>query len=147
MIKGATARRAAIEALIQETPGLSFREIASRTGLARGSAKHHVDALHKVGRVWSHPFQGRRAHFLGVKPQTIQGVQAALLSALDDVDSHLWRVASRRGPVCQKDLIQGAPGQLSRSTVQNRVKRLVHSGLLTESPSGRRMHYCVVGAS
>jgi len=137
---GAHPRREQILAVLRESPGMGFRELARRTGIAHGTLSHHVSILHRQGRVWTTRHSPRCLHYPGPRPSDGAGVRDAVVEhALDDVDREIVALASE--PVKQKDVLERFEGRMPPSTVQARLYALRRRGLLMESRAGRYVYY------
>lgn len=131
---GARNRQRILDAL-QDCPGLCFRALLRATGLAAGTLRHHVATMERHGRIRT-VLHGRRVlHFTAAAPPTPERIRDAFLLELGEgwraVYDHVANYPGRR-----QGAIMDAFSDASRSTVQNRLRRLVELGFLQERRVG-----------
>lgn len=132
--------RSRILAVLDEHPGVGFRELARLTGLASGTMHHHVRLLLRQGRVWTTDLSPRILHYAGPRPYTDIEIRSEVVDhALDPVDQELVHLAAH--PVNQKSVLDAFTGRMPRSTVQARLNALCRRGLLRLQRAGRYVHY------
>ena len=134
-------RRDALLALIRQRPGMTFRCISKASLIASGTCRHHLAVLKKRKLLWTMRQGGRLLHFPGPEPLEQERLQA-LRHSLDDLDKSLLDFLEARGSVIQAVLLDLDPDE-ARSTVQNRVHRLVRFGLAVRYNVGRLAVYRV----
>ena len=131
---GARNRQRILDAL-EDCPGLCFRALLRATGLAAGTLRYHVATMERHGQIRT-VMHGRRVlHFTEAAPPTPERIRDAFLLELGEG----WRavydhVASHPGR--RQGAILDAFPDASRSTVQNRLRRLVELGFLQEHRVG-----------
>lgn len=129
-------------AFIRANPGCTFRSLVAGTGIACGTLRHHVTVLIRRRLVVEIRYRHALYHY------------AADCSIPDGPAAAAWRSPGVRElaswlashPVhCQRDVLAAFP-QWADSTVQHRLNRLVHAGLVREDRSHpRRVAYQWVG--
>lgn len=132
--------RARLHAIVQADPGISFRAAVAHSGVALGTARHHLSILKRAGLVCEHRV-GVRVAFLPAG----DGRDAARLAMLrgEGMRELRDRIAGM-ARATQKDVLNAVPW--SRSTTQHRLGRLVAAGILRTTWRGRYRHYEVVEA-
>ena len=131
----ATPARLRILAVVEESPGLGFRELVRRLDVASGTVAHHVRVLVRRGLVWTTRHDGRLLHFAGAPPDEVGRRAAIEAHVLDDLDRALLALV-RESPRAQKDVLAHF-AEVARSTVQQRLRRLVLWGFLILEVRGR----------
>jgi predicted transcriptional regulator len=134
---GPHPRRTAILDLLHERPGLCLRELGRELGIQMGTLRHHLSVLIRGGSVWTTQRGLRVLHF----PADVPRVPLVAIAAhvLDELDRQLLDLARR--PINQKGVLDSAPVEVPRSTVQHRLRRLVAQGLLAARRQGRLIIY------
>lgn len=133
-------RRSLIYELIKAEPGLNFRALARRAGIAPGTVQFHLRVLCYSRLIWCTYHGSRHRFFPGTEPINEEGIQKALaLHALDGLDRRVLDLV-RDNPRNQKAVLDEFP-QLPRSTVQHRLSRMVRQGFLVVRPRGRHIVY------
>lgn len=131
---------------IQADPGIGFREVARRAGLAAGTARHHLNVLCRHGLVQEERHRFTQRFFpasIRLDPVVVaRGVllrepQLARLHAV--VEANAW--------ITQSDLIDLMAREVgwTRSTTQHRLARLVSGGLVQVRQQGRFQLHAVAG--
>lgn len=138
----AETRREIIEATVEKTPGLSFRQVVATTKIPSGTVRHHINVLAREGRVWYTRLGGRLAHFAGRKPTSPIALREVVAASFDKMDARIYLAVRDEGPLVQKDILERF-GDEPISTVQHRVKRLVRFGILSEQWRDRYREYNV----
>lgn len=122
-------RRAVLHDLIRDEPGLSLAELRRRTGLAHGSAQHHLRMLEGHTLVRSHVVGRQRRYFPAGPKADPQALLAdgprRILETLISAPMTTAAVASRMGRSVQ--------------TVWLQLDALRDHGLVTTQKQGRRM--------
>lgn len=129
------ANREVLLRLVHQSPGLTFRGLGKASGIPAATVRHHVTVLMRLDAVWECRVGVRLLHFPGHKPVALWDQLEALRDVLDLVDRTFLDLADH-GQLSQAPFFDAAP-HLPRSTVQNRLKRLVRYGLMTEGWQGR----------
>ncbi|MHB8634609.1 MAG: hypothetical protein ACYDBQ_11730 [Thermoplasmatota archaeon] len=134
--------RAAIVALLEARPGISFRKILLASGVGSGTAAHHLRVLRRAGRVWSTPHAGSLLHFAGPKPEAAKAQQVVVENVLPGIDRTILVYLRMAGPSNQTAVIK-APGleTFPRATIQHHLGRLRERGFIRETRQGRRAMY------
>ncbi|MHB1262216.1 MAG: winged helix-turn-helix transcriptional regulator [Thermoplasmatota archaeon] len=133
-------RRLNLLAFVQGNPGASFREIARRTGIAPGTARHHLTVLVRSGLILERSQGNTQRFFAGDAQHEDSWNTVALLR-----DSALacllgWLAANPGAP--QRQVIEAMQGNgWSRSTTQHRLKRLAIGGAASVKMQGRLRLY------
>lgn len=139
---GAAGGRVRVLRAVEASPGLGFRELARRTGIAAGTLAHHMAVLQRAGSVWTMRHGSRVLHFPAPRLDAPAPVRDALEEhVLDALDRDLlaWL---REAPRVQKAVLARFAGH-ARATVQHRLARLVQWGFLTVQSRGRFLFYAV----
>ncbi|MDD5148165.1 MAG: metalloregulator ArsR/SmtB family transcription factor, partial [Candidatus ainarchaeum sp.] len=127
--------------LIEQNPGLHFREIQRRTGLAVGSLQYHLDYLAKkhIVRIEKRGkftrYYSVQGHQLGESQQTMSLLRQESLRKI-----MIFLLTKRRA---NNTRIAEALG-LSPSTISWHLEKLVSAGLLEKKRKGRKIYYKVV---
>jgi predicted transcriptional regulator len=119
---------------------LGFRSLARQSGIASGTARHHLGILERQDLIWTQRRDQRLLHFPGPKPALELQRANQVRATLDFVDRAFLAYVDARGCVHQK-MVLAAYCMMPRSTVQHRLKRLVRWGVLTETWMGRYKAY------
>lgn len=134
-------RRARLHTYIQEHPGANFREVARATGIATGTARHHLTVLVRTKIVVERPHGSTLRFFENHGKFDISWTREVLLREPDLATLHAWIVAHPGSP--QKDILNAMETQRrwSRSTTQHRLVRLAAGGLVDLRLQGRLKLY------
>jgi DNA-binding transcriptional ArsR family regulator len=127
--------RAAIVEAVQAAPGQGFRELGRRIGAAPGTLRHHLSVLSR-SQVVREVSVGSRLVILPANDRR----DPAMVALLVDPDLVALRdFVAGRGRVYQRQVMAEFPGP--RSTIQNRLHRLVAAGALRSHRQGRIVFY------
>lgn len=122
---------------VKADPGITFRALSRHLGIPQGTLRHHLNVLERCKLLREERVEGTIA-FLPAndlrRARQVTILREPAMVALRDL------VASA-GRICQRDLITYLDGIWNRSTVQNRLKRLVRAGVLRVHPQGRHSFY------
>jgi predicted transcriptional regulator len=129
--------RAKLHAIILQDPGINFRQLARASGLAAGTARHHLTVLGRAGLVVEQGFGFTRRFFA---PRAPSDAAVVLLRESSLKQLHDWIKANPGAPQLQV-LDAMAPLGWSRSTTQHRLQRLVQGGALQLRCQGRFKRY------
>lgn len=134
-------RRRLLLQTIRAHPGATFRELVRSTGLAGGTARHHLTVLRRQGHIVERRHRSTLRFFVaGTHNDDWEAV--VLLRQAGLARLHGW--LQEHPGVIQKDALEvAAEWGWSRSTTQHRLQRLVDAGLLEAVPQGRRKMYRV----
>ena len=102
----AETRREIIEATVEKTPGLSFRQVVATTKIPSGTVRHHINVLAREGRVWYTRLGGRLAHFAGRKPTSPIALREVVAASFDKMDARIYLAVRDEGPLVQKDILE-----------------------------------------
>lgn len=128
--------RSAILAAVQAEPGLHYQEIVRRTGLAQGTAQHHLRKLVGVGLLVEHAGPGYTCYFPpGAVDRRVMAVAPRIKSA--GARGVLHRLQERPG--LSESELAAALGR-SRQTIHHHVRRLEGLGLVRVERRGARLH-------
>lgn len=132
---------------IQADPGIGFREVARRAGLAAGTARHHLNVLARHGLVQEerHRFTQR---FFPASARLDPAAVARGVLLREPQLARLHAVVAANAWITQSDLIglMGREEGWTRSTTQHRLSRLVSGGLVQVRQQGRFQLHAVAGA-
>lgn len=129
--------RARIRAVVAAKPGLSFRAISRATGIASGTARHHLSVLQRRREIVEERV-GRR--LLAYYPAGLD--ESKRLKARIQRDAALAQVyetVRRLGQPCQSMILDAV--EQPRSTTQHRLGRLVAMGAVSVRHGVRRSFY------
>lgn len=129
-------RRVAILAALNVHQVLSFRAMARQTGIAPGTLAHHLHVLSRHGLVAESFQRGLRL----IRLPGLNAVEAERIHFLRQPGLAEVLAVVVRGPCFQRDLFTALP-TMPRSTVQNRIGRLVQHALVRVIPQGRLLRY------
>lgn len=127
--------RQRILAVLDEHPGLCFRTLLRRTGLAAGILRHHVAVMERRGQLVVATCGQRVLHFTEETPPTPERIHEAMLQELGPDWQTLYDHVTRHPGQRQGTILDAFPDQ-SRSTVQHRLWRLVELDILRVRPVG-----------
>jgi DNA-binding transcriptional ArsR family regulator len=128
--------RAALYAMVRQEPGIGFRELVARVGMASGTAHHHLAVLQRGGILRSERVGGGVAFLFAGDLRN-----AAHLSVLREPGmTQLYDLIRSRGRICQGAVLE-VSSQWPKSTVQHRLQRLVAAGLVRSTWQGRFRFY------
>ncbi len=137
------ANRLAVLAAIRAQPGLTFRGVVRVSGIAAGTAGHHVAMLERAQHAWTIHVGFRRLHFPGPRPAMESDQARHLVAALDELDRSLLGFIAAHPGAAQGDVVKAfVPRQ--RSSIQHRLGRLVKRGFVATRLSGRYVLYTAV---
>jgi len=133
--------RRALHALIVADPGINFRELSRRSGIAAGTVRHHLTMLARAGLVVEKGFGATRRFFpVGRADGAWEHVVLMREPGLREL--HGWIEA--HGGAAQSAILDAMAAQgWSRSTTQHRLQRLAESGSLHVRWQGRFKRYWV----
>lgn len=132
--------RAAILLILHEHPGLCFRQLVRRTGVASGTLAHHLNVLRRNGQIWSSPLGPRILHFSAPKPDPRIVRRMVVDHVLPDLDQRLLGLLRTEGPCRQAALLDRFAPE-PRSNVQHHLYRLCKQGFIREARQGRYVRY------
>lgn len=126
---------------IQADPGINFREVARRTGIATGTVRHHLNVLMR-GKVIMEKSHGATIRFFenhGLHDASWSRTVVLREEGMKDLFD--WVTENPDAP--QKDILNAMELHhgWSRSTAQHRLQRLVHAGVLSIRLQGRLKIY------
>jgi predicted transcriptional regulator len=127
--------------LIQESPGLHFREIKRRTNLAIGALQYHLNVLEKNNFIRSEK-QGKFTRYFKFSSEQTTEDQALLSLLRDGNIRRITLFLLEQKQATNKQLSEYL--QLSPSTVTFHVKKLLTATLLSEQHRGRETFYALV---
>jgi predicted transcriptional regulator len=127
--------RAAIVACVEAAPGLGFRELGRRIGVAPGTLRHHLSVLARSNLVRLESIGAR----LAVVPAGERRSPAVVACLNEPALAVLRDFVARHGRVHQRQIMAAVPAP--RSTTQNRLQRLTSLQALFSERVGRRIYY------
>ncbi len=133
-------RRLAFEYVV-ENPGTGFRELLRGTGMASGTARHHLSILQDRGLVIERS-TGASVRLFEANHRFREAWEEIVLLREDPLSQLLAYIESSPGQ-CQQDILEHCQHtwQWSRSTTQHRLRRLVQGGLVMCHTMGRKCIY------
>ncbi|HEX2067028.1 MAG TPA: helix-turn-helix domain-containing protein [Candidatus Thermoplasmatota archaeon] len=130
-------RRLTVYAYIRDHPGATFREVARQSGIATGTARHHLNVLKRHRVIVQHPHRGTLRFFASQGGHETTWRATVLLREPGLALLHGW-LAERQATPQKEILVEMAGAQgWSRSTTQHRLQRLEAAGLLRTRMQGR----------
>lgn len=133
------SRRRILDA-VEQRPGIHFRELQDRVGLAAGTLQHHLHVLQTSGLL----VVARERQFTRYyAPGAVRAHDRPLVAALrrEGSRSILARLADD-GPTSTRRL--AAVLGRSESTISWHLARLAEAGLVERRRSGQEVHYAIV---
>jgi predicted transcriptional regulator len=136
-------KRRLIHQLIGANPGIAYRELIRLSDLPAGTARHHLLKLEEMKLVRAIRHGNHVRYFVGDP----QGQSLDAIAATRDPELRALLGWIHGAPlVTQKTILeQTLNWGWSRATTQNRLKRLVESGLLIGQREGREIRYAAAG--
>ena len=127
--------------LIEQNPGLHFREVQRRTGLAVGSLQYHLDYLNKKHLIRIEK-RGKFTRYYSVQGHQLGDAQLtmSLLRQESLRKIMIFLLTKRRA---NNTRIAEALG-LSPSTISWHLDKLVEAGLLEKKRKGRKIFYKII---
>ncbi|MDP3732052.1 MAG: protein-L-isoaspartate(D-aspartate) O-methyltransferase, partial [Candidatus Omnitrophota bacterium] len=118
--------------LLQEDPGLTVAELASRIGLFKGTVSRNLRVLKSMGRVESRLIRLLRARYIKVY---LKG-EAPKKPTLTLMQNRILKVLYEEGPLIQKAIIRGG---ISRAAISVNTRKLKKIGLVkTQKVAGKK---------
>ncbi len=127
---------------IKDSPGLHFRELQRRTGIAVGSLQYHLEFLERVHLVRKVK-EGKFVRYYSVRGEQL-GEQQRTMSLLrqDSIRKIvLFLLSPQPRPANNLQLSQGVG--LSPSTVSWHVQKLLEAGVVLKEQRGRETFFSV----
>ncbi|MHB1262419.1 MAG: winged helix-turn-helix transcriptional regulator [Thermoplasmatota archaeon] len=128
-------RRRNVFAAIQASPGVSFRELSRRSGVAPGTLRHHLNVLCQTGFVVEQP-HGATIRFFDGEARGKEWIEVVVRREPSLAALHDWLKLNPRASQRQVLEAMRAHGW-ARSTTQHRLSRLVEAGLAVQVLQGR----------
>jgi DNA-binding transcriptional ArsR family regulator len=126
--------------LLHAHPGLCFRELVKRTGLASGTLAHHLSILRRCGQVWSMPLGCRILQFASPKPDEHYLRRFVADNVLPELDQRVLTLLRTEGPSRQVAILDRLDSE-PRSNVQHHLYRLCREGFVRQTRQGRSVVY------
>ena len=126
--------------LIEASPGLHFREVQRRTGLAVGSLQYHLEYLEKKHMIRAER-QGKFVRYFTVRGQQLGEQQTTMALLRQRSPRKIILTVLQKGPINNFALAQEAG--LSPSTTSFHTTKLVDAGVLQKKRSGKETHYFI----
>lgn len=132
--------RRALFDYIDENPGTTFRELIRATGLAAGTARHHLAVLTRCDVLIERPF-GQTLRYFHCDQEQIGDWDAVVVLREPDLD-RMYRWLLDHPDVMQREILDAAESWgWRRSTAQHRLRRLVENDLALVRHLGRSKAY------
>jgi len=126
--------------IIEESPGLHFRELQRRSGLAVGALQYHLDTLQKNHLIRVEK-QGRFNRYFSVRGIQL-GEQEKTISILRQESARKIVIfLLQKKQANNFDIAEAV--QLSASTVSWHLSKLVESGVVSEKRSGKQKMFFI----
>jgi predicted transcriptional regulator len=123
---------------IEQAPGLHFREIQRRTGLATGTLQYHLGYLEKKRLVFSER-KGKFLQYYSIRSREEKPEKEALSILRQQSERHIIIVLLMHGRATNV-LISSATG-LFPSTVSWHLSKLMEKNAVTQRKVGRKVFY------
>ncbi|MGB0652936.1 MAG: winged helix-turn-helix transcriptional regulator [Thermoplasmatota archaeon] len=138
-------RRELLFGYIKENPGATFREVVRGTEVPTGTARHHLSVLRRADIIVSHRHHETLRFFENHGRFEQSWHSVVVLRDPEMARLHAW--LGKNPGSFQKEILAAMDEHgWSRSTTQNRLKRLQAEGLVSMRPQGRLKCYSVVDA-
>jgi len=126
--------------LIEENPGLHFREIERRTGLAVGSLQYHLEYLQKKHLIKTFR-QGKFLRYYSVKESVIEEKAAMSFLRKESARKIILFLLNKKKA---NNLVISNAVSLSPSTTSWHLDQLVKEGVIAKDKRGRESIFFVV---
>lgn len=133
--------RARLHALVEAEPGIHFQDLVRKSGLANGTAVHHLQKLGESGLVAARPLGRYTCYFPGASVDRAS-LAAAPVTRAEGARRILAEVAANPG---LSGLEVATRLGLQPSTVAYHVKRLQEAGLVAAQRDGRAVRLRATG--
>lgn len=122
---------------IEDNPGLHFRELQRRTGLATGALQYHIDYLIRKHYVRQEK-QGKFVRFFSVRGPKIENEKVLFLLRQNSLRAIILFLLGRRR--ANNDTIAEAVS-LSPSTTSWHLQKLIDAEIVGSKKAGRKTYY------
>lgn len=132
--------RRALFDYVDENPGTTFRELIRATGMAAGTARHHIAVMTRCDVLIERPF-GQTLRYFHCDQEQVGDWDAVVVLRQPDLD-RMYRWLLDNPGVMQREILDEAESWgWRRSTAQHRLKRLVDNKLALVRDLGRTKSY------
>ncbi|MHB1260924.1 MAG: helix-turn-helix domain-containing protein [Thermoplasmatota archaeon] len=139
-------RRRSLLAFVHDNPGAGFREIARKTGIPPGTARHHLTILMHSGMIVELPHGNTKRFFANDEHHEESWSTTVLLRDPALAVLHAWLKDNRMAS--QRHVIEAMQrNRWSRSTTQHRLQRLVTGGAASIQLQGGLRLYSAIPTS
>lgn len=125
--------------VVSKFPGLHFREVQRRTGLATGSLEYHLDVLERAGTIKVE----KRLFRLRLYPVDVAEGEAAVLSLIRQGNYRKTLLFLLKNPQASQGRIADFV-RISPSTMSWYLKRLLDMQIVKSERNGRETRYSIV---
>lgn len=132
--------RRALFDYVDENPGTTFRELIGATGMAAGTARHHIAVLTRCDVLIERPF-GQTLRYFHCDQEQVGDWDAVVVLRQPDMDRMYRWLLDNPGVMQREILDQAEAWGWRRSTAQHRLKRLVDNRLALVRDLGRSKSY------
>lgn len=129
--------RARVHEAILQDPGLSVEEVRARSGIAWGTAVHHLRRLEETGLLVSVTHNARRRYFAA---NTAASQRRGHVAALSHPTARRVAELVRQQPGLDQSALCDALG-LRNPAASKHLAQLASQGLVMQQRMGRRCHY------
>ncbi len=127
--------------LIEKSPGLHFREIQRRSGIAVGSLQYHLDFLQK--RSFIHTVrEGKFVRYYAMKTQHVVENKEIMNTLRQNQPRHILLFLLQKRFATNETIARSV--SLSPSTVSSYLKKMVEFGILGRQKHGNKMAFFIL---
>jgi predicted transcriptional regulator len=126
--------------IIEKSPGLHFREIQRRSGIAVGSLQYHLDYLQKHDFLVSQK-EGKFVRYYAMRTKKIVEDKPLMALLRQEQPRHILLFLLQRKFATNERIAEEV--QLSQSTTSAYLKKMVETGAIQKRKSGRKTHFFV----
>lgn len=132
--------RKRLYSIIEKSPGLHFRELQRRSGIAVGSLQYHLDYLHKHAFV-NPQKEGKFVRYYALRTKKIVEDKSLMGLLRQEQPRHIVLFLLQRRFATNERIAQEV--NLSQSTTSAYLKRMLQAGAISRKRSGRKTHFFV----
>ena len=126
--------------IIEKSPGLHFREIQRRSGIAVGSLQYHLEYLQKRGFLTIQK-EGKFVRYYAMRTKKIVEDKDLMGLLRQEQPRHILLFLLQRRFATNEKIAQAV--NLSQSTTSAYLKKMLETGALQRRKSGRKTHFSI----
>ncbi|MFH0954703.1 MAG: winged helix-turn-helix transcriptional regulator [Candidatus Micrarchaeota archaeon] len=127
--------------IIEKSPGLHFREIQRRSGLAVGALQYHLDYLQKRSFV-SVQKEGKFVRYYALRTKKTVENKGLMSLLRQEQPRHILLFLLQRKFAANERIAEAV--NLSQSTTSTYLKKMLESGVIERKKQGRKIIFLVV---